>query len=139
MVRFGVCSPPGMAELLFLTASLLNALNVTAGIIAQYVLTGAGSVFVTFSNATPGNQTTRTGTQLYNDLTAQLGFAPRDGFSYDLQLLNTGAGTLTLVAGTGVTLSGTMTVPVNTTRQFVVTVTGPNLFTITAVGTGTFS
>jgi hypothetical protein len=59
--------------------------------------------------------------------------------SYFLNIANTSAGgTITLAAGTGVTLgTGTNSVAVNTNRGYLVTVTGPNSVTIQTVGSGT--
>lgn len=116
-----------------LPPSQLTSINVTVGTLAAGVITGAQDVYVISTNATPGTQTTRTATQMVADS----GLAP--GQSYTARITNTGAGTLTLAAGTGVTLNGTMTVLTNTFRDFVVTVNSTTTMTITSVGTGTYS
>lgn len=59
--------------------------------------------------------------------------------SYYLSIINSSAGgTITLVAGAGVTLgTGTNTIAVNSNRGYLVTVTGPNSVTIQTVLSGT--
>jgi hypothetical protein len=53
-----------------------------------------------------------------------------------VQLINNNTGTLTLTAGAGVTINGTATAATLTSRQFIVTVTGPNSVTFQNVGSG---
>lgn len=98
-------------------------------------LTGAQSVFMNNSGATPGTYTTRTAAQMIADGSYQV------GDSYDLRIINgQGTGVLTLAAGdANVTLTGTMTMAINTWRDFVVTITGAGTLTIQSAGTGTFS
>jgi hypothetical protein len=58
--------------------------------------------------------------------------------SYFLSIINNGAGTITLAAGSGVTLgTGTNSVSAATNRGYLVTITGPNSVTIQTVGSGT--
>jgi hypothetical protein len=57
--------------------------------------------------------------------------------SFFLQLINNNSGTLTVTAGTGVTINGTATAATNTSRQFIVTVTSPTTVTFQNVGSGT--
>lgn len=98
-------------------------------------LTGARTVVMNNSGANPGTYTTRTGAQMVADGNYQV------GDSYLLRIVNgQGTGTLTLAAGdANVTLTGTMTVAVNSFRDFVVTITGTNTLTIQSVATGTWS
>jgi hypothetical protein len=112
-----------------------SALNATAGTLGAGVITGAENVYVLSTNATPGTQTTRTATQMFGDI-------PNCavGFTYTLRITNSGAGTLTLGAGSGVTLgSGTYTVPTNTFRDFTVNFTSATACTIQTTGVGTWS
>ena len=112
-----------------------TSINVTVGTLAAGVITGAAVVTVLSTNATPGNQTTRTATQMFAD-TGNV----QPGDSYFLQICNSGAGTLTLLAGAGVTLgSGTYTVPTNTSRTFLVTYTSAVALSIQTIGVGTWS
>lgn len=57
---------------------------------------------------------------------------------YQLRIVNSGAGTLTLTTNTNVTLTGTMTVLTNTWRDFVVTMNATTMV-IRSVGVGTYS
>lgn len=139
-VNLGAFSQQAYQQNLGLCGSLYNTLSATAGTIAAGIITGALSVFAVFTNAVPGTQTTRTAAQLYADLLLAFGAtALPTTLTYDLQITNTGAGTLTLAGGTGVTVTGTATIAQNTTRQFVVQVTSPTTVVITSVGTGTYS
>jgi hypothetical protein len=98
-------------------------------------LTGADYVVYTNTQATPGSIATRTATQMFNDDPSA-----RVGSSYILRIVNgQGTGTLTVTAGSGVTLTGTMTVALNTWRDFVVTYTSATALTIQNIGVGTFS
>jgi hypothetical protein len=57
--------------------------------------------------------------------------------SYYLDISNNGsAGSITLAAGTGVTITGTATILFATSRGFLVTVTGPATITIQNIGSG---
>ena len=112
-----------------------TSINVTVGTLAAGVITGAGVVTVLTTNATPGNQTTRTATQMFNDVGNV-----QPGDSYILHICNSGAGTLTMLAGGGVTLgTGTYTVATNTCRSFVVTYTTAIALSIQTTGVGTWS
>lgn len=62
------------------------------------------------------------------------------GFAYYIRFINLNSGTATIATATGWTLTGTLTLATNTTRDFVVTVgaTGQTL-TAVCVGVGTIS
>jgi hypothetical protein len=66
--------------------------------------------------------------------TPPLGVPNLFNLSYILTIENTNGGTLTLSAGTGVTLVGTATMLTNNERSWVVTVTGPASITMQTVG-----
>lgn len=114
----------------------LNTMNVTTGTFTAAVLTGGIDVTLTTTNATPGNQTLPSAAVLL----AALGeLAP---YSYNLRIVNTGAGTLTMLADTGATMTlgaGTYTVVTNTFRDFVVSFPTATTGTVTTVGVGTWS
>ena len=113
---------------------MLTSLNQTAGTIPAGVITGGPIVYCVQSNATPGTQTTRTAAQLYADDPTSY-----PGQNYTLRIINTGAGTITLAGGTGVTVAGTATVATNITRDYIIVVTGTAgapVYTITSVGSG---
>lgn len=98
-------------------------------------LTGAGFVNYTNTQGTPGSIQTRSATQMFTDDPYA-----RVGSSYILRVTNgQGTGTLTITAGSNVTLTGTMTVAVNTMRDFVVTYNTATTLTIQNIGTGVFS
>lgn len=144
--NFGTFTAAALAQMLALSGVFYStfAAGVVTGTIAANVLTGALSVFLNSAATTPGNQTTRTAAQLWADAVAQFGTALNDpaiqtnGLQYELTITQTGAGTLTLVGGTGVTIVGTATVAQNTTRTFIVNLT-PNAATFTSVSVGTYS
>lgn len=61
------------------------------------------------------------------------------GTAYYLRFINQNSGTATIVTNTGWTLTGTLTLATNTTRDFVVTVGAAQTLTAVCVGTGTIS
>jgi len=97
-------------------------------------LTGADDIVYENTAATPGTLTTRTGAQMFADDPAA-----RVGAGYKLRITNNqGTGTLTVAANaTGVTLTGTATIAINTWRDFVVTYTSATALVIQQVGSGT--
>lgn len=100
-------------------------------------LTGAGFVNYTNTQGTPGSIATRTATQMIADIPNAY-----VGQTWLLRITNgQGTGTLTVTAGTDVTLTGTATIAVNTWRDFVCTITSVTAHTITMqnIATGTFS
>lgn len=50
---------------------------------------------------------------------------------------NTSLGAITLTGGTGVTITGTNTIAITTSRQFLITVTGINTVSFQNIGSGT--
>lgn len=112
----------------FATASL------SVGTLAAGAITGAA--FVTYRNtgATPGAQTVRTAAQMLADFPGAY-----VGMSYMLRIINTGAGTFTLTADSGptVTITGTATITQNVFRDYVVTFNTATTATIQSVGSGT--
>lgn len=117
------------------TLALTAASTLPAG-----AITGAQDVVLINSAANPGNQTTRTAVQMLADLTQQLGYTPAPGYQWFLTIVHQGAGTLTLVAGTGVSLgTGTTSVATTGNRTYMCTVTagGPSpAITIQTTGSG---
>lgn len=98
-------------------------------------LTGANDVVYNNSGATPGSIATRTAALMIADIPNAA-----VGQTWRLRVINgQGTGTLTITAGTGVTLTGTMTVAANTWRDFVCTYTAAGAITIQNAGVGTFS
>lgn len=141
VVNFGAFTAQALAQIVAVTGVSYSTLAaaVTTGTLPGGALTGASTVYLNSASTTPGNQTTRTAALMIQDLKAALGLSDVTGFTWELTITQTGAGTMTLVAGTGVTLTGTMTVAQNTTRNFVGQVTSNSTITITSVGVGTYS
>lgn len=116
-------------------SSLPDAQYSTAALQATTFAAGqlTGAKYTAFDNTgtTPGTMTTRTATQMFADLPGAV-----VGQSYVLAIRNSSgsANTLTLAAGTGVTLTGTMTVAQTVTRTFIVTFTSATAVTIQSMG-----
>ena len=87
-----------------------------------------------FFAGTPGSIATRTATQMFNDNP----YASVGG-GYRLRISNTAAGsaTMTITAGSGVTLTGTATIADGSYRDFIVTYTSATALTIQNIGGGT--
>lgn len=83
------------------------------------------------TGTTPGTLTTRTAAQMWADIPGCF-----DGFTFTLYIRNSSsmANTATVGAGTGVTLTGTMTIAQNVTRMFNVTMTSAVACTIQSMG-----
>lgn len=98
----------------------------------------SGAAFVVYNNTqgTPGSIAFRTAAQMFADDPYA-----RVGGSYILRIKNgQGTGTLTVTGGaTGITLTGTATIGINTFRDFVVTYTSASALVIQSVGTGSDS
>lgn len=98
-------------------------------------LTGSANVVYANTGATPGSIATRTATQMFTDNPYA-----RVGGTYLLTIVNAqGTGTLTVTAGSSVTLTGTATIAANTSRTFVVTYNSATTLTIQNAYTATFS
>jgi hypothetical protein len=97
-------------------------------------LTGAINVSYASTAGTPGSIATRTATEMFADDPYA-----RVGGAYRLRISNTAAGaaTMTITAGSGVTLTGTATVADAAYRDFVVTYTSATALVIQNVGGGT--
>lgn len=93
-------------------------------------LTGAALVVADYTALGGGNLTTRTAAQMLADQRAAV------GDSYTLLIRNPGAGTLTLVGGTGVTIAGTATIATATDRLFNVKFNSTTTATIQNIGGG---
>lgn len=123
-----------VTQLTDMPATKYGTMNATTGSLAAGALTGAESVYLLSTNATPGAQLVRTAAQMLADLpNGQV------GQTWTARIINSGAGTLTLTtdAGATVTMTGTMTVLTNTWRDFVLTINTATTATVQSVGTGT--
>jgi hypothetical protein len=121
----------------FITGIALPAVAYTSaaesGTFAAGNLTNANSPVVVFQSitSTPGTVTTRTAALMIADMT---GFV---GQVYLLRVLHTGSGTLTIAAGSNVTINGTATVSTATWRDFQVSISGATAMTFQNCGSGT--
>lgn len=106
--------------------------NTTTTTFAAGQLTG--SEFQVYANTgnTPGTITTRTAAQMIADIpNASV------GLSWVLRIYHGGTGTLTVAAGTNVTLTGTATIATTTFRDFLCTITSATAITMQNIGSGT--
>lgn len=105
----------------------------TAGTFAVGDITGGCPSILQNTGATPGAQTVRTAAQMFADIPGAV-----VGGSYPFRIVNTGAGTLTITADAGptVTLTGTMTIATNIWRDYLLTFTSATAATIQSVGSG---
>jgi hypothetical protein len=108
--------------------------NTTAGATTAAVgdLTGANSVNLQITAVGAANYTTRTAAQMIADMPNVL-----IGFSWEITIQNTSGGTVTVVGGTGVTVTGTATIANATARKFVATYTAAGAITLQSIGTMT--
>lgn len=94
-------------------------------------LTGSAVTVYDSTATTPGSIATRTAAEMFADIPGAVA-----GGTYVLAVRNSSgsANTMTITAGTGVTLTGTMTIAQSTTRVFVVTITSATAITIQSIG-----
>lgn len=95
-------------------------------------MTGADFVNLELENDSAYAYTTRTAAQM----AADLGVNFFVGMSFMLLVVNSGNGTVTMTAGTGVTIVETATLATLTTRLFMCTFTSATAFSMTSVSVG---
>lgn len=111
-----------------------------SGTLAASLLAGASENYVSQSGATA--LTTDTAVNIIAQVVASIqktanGAFPVpsiQGMTFTTYVRNTNAGTLTLTAGTGVTITGTATLATTVERQFMVTITSPTTVTLQDLG-----
>lgn len=105
----------------------------TVGTFAAGDITGGCPTILQNTGATPGAQTVRTAAQMFADIPGAV-----VGGVYPFRIVNTGAGTLTITADAGptVTLTGTMTIATNIFRDYLLTFNTAATATIQSVGSG---
>jgi hypothetical protein len=137
--NFGAFTQQAFRQLLSVFGYLSNVYAGSNSVVPSGYLTGALNVYLITTNAAPGTLTTQSGAQLLFDLLQALGVEKLpDNFTYQLTIVNQGAGTVTLAGGVGVTVSGTATVANDTTRTWIVQVNG-NIVTMTTINVGMFT
>lgn len=117
-----------------LPESKFTSINVTTGTLAAGNLTGANHVALTSTNATPGAQTVRTAAQMFADTPTAV-----VGQTWRLRIINAGAGTFTLTAdgGATVTLTGHVAILTNTWVDYHCVFTSATAATFQSIGAGT--
>lgn len=126
----------------FMAAAQFNSTSVASGTLPATSIAGAAENYLTQSGATALTLPSAASVvaQIQNVLQAQ-GLGPNynipTNFGFYLRIINTNAGTLTLTAGTGNTITGPATLATNTWRDYYVTVTGLATVTYQSVGAGT--
>lgn len=116
-----------------------------SGTLAASTLAGATECYVTTSGATA--LTTDTAANIILQLIGAIQAAapllqpvpPISNIPWTIYVRNTNAGTLTLTAGTGVTITGTATIATTVERQYMVTITSPTTITFQDLGGATVS
>lgn len=116
-----------------------------SGTLAASSLAGATECYVTQSGATA--LTLDTAVNIIAQLVASVQTSapllqpvpPITGIPWTVYVRNTNAGTLTLSAGTGVTITGTATIATTVERQYLVTITSPTTVTFQDLGGATVS
>ena len=116
-----------------LPAAKFTSLNATTGTLAAGAITGANQVFLTSTNATPGAQTVRTAAQMFADTPGAF-----VGQTWTLRIANSGAGTFTLTADAGptVTITGHAAVVTDTWVDYFCEFVSAIAVTIQSVGSG---
>jgi hypothetical protein len=118
----------------------LKTISQASGTIVASNLTGASECYLVQSGATA--LTTDTAVNIIAAIVSAIQANAAGAFplpsiqnlTYTLSIWNTNGGTLTLTAGTGVTITGTATLATTVERQYMVTVTSPTTVTLTNLG-----
>jgi phage-related minor tail protein len=141
-----------------LPQSQINSSTQNGGTISATLLAGAGDVYASFSGQAGAQAlTTDTAVNIIAQIQQAVATAYKQGLGtfaagvnppagvpnlfnvvYTLTILNFNntAGVITLTGGTGVTISGTNTLAINTERTFIVTVTSPTTVTMQSIYAG---
>ncbi len=144
MTTIGVFRDDFYPGLTALGSYQFTSISQASGVIPVAAVSGTAESYLTQSGATA--LTTPSAAAIIAQILAQLAAAginqPANQiaapFTYYVRVINTNAGTLTITAGTGVTMLGTATLATATWRDFLVTVSGAAV-TFQSVGTGTNS
>lgn len=115
----------------------------SSGTLAASTLAGASECYVSTSGATA--LTTDTAANIIAQVVSGIQGAANGAFplpniqnlTYTIYVRNTNGSTLTLSAGTGVTITGTNTIATTVERQFMVTITSPTTVTFQDLGGST--
>lgn len=140
MTTLGVFRDDFYPTTVALANTVYNATAVASGVIPIALFGVADEVYLASSGATALTTPSAAAIYAQAQLTLQLAgiVQPQvNGVNYDLRIINTNVGTLTLTAGAGVTISGPATMATNTFRDYIVTITSQGAVTLQSVGAGT--
>ena len=126
VTSFGV--PQGFASV---------ATDNTAGAITYTAAQLLGGLILRDPNGAGRSDVTPTAVDIVKALTYPKGLAPVAGSCFEFTIRNTAdaAETITVTAGTGVTLSGTMTIAQSNSKRFLVVINSATTCTIYSLGT----
>lgn len=130
MTTRGVFDDSILQPAVLLPFSQYQTTALASGVIPAALIAGCMENVLVSSGATA--LTVPTAAQIYAAVSVP-------GLQYRLRVINTNAGTLTLTAGTGITVTGSLTLATNTWREFDVTLTGQSSASFKSIGTGTYS
>lgn len=104
----------------------------TAGAVTYTAAVFTGGLILRDPNGAGRSDVTPTAAQMFTELGS-----PQVGSSFYVTIRNTAdaAETITMTAGSGVTLSGTMTIAQNNTKTFVCVFASPTACTLYSIGT----
>lgn len=139
-----------------LTNAQLNTTAQASGVLSASILAGAVENYVVQSGATA--LTTDSAVNIIAQLQQAVALAYKNtinGFgagvnpplgvpnlfnlTFYINIVNTNGGTLTITAGTGVTLTGAATIATATQRAWLITVTSPTTVTFATIGQSAFT
>lgn len=123
----------GVSSNLVLPAAKFTTAALAAGAIPAASIVGASMCYWENTGATPGAQTFPTAATLFAAIPNAY-----VGMTSTFRIINKGAGTLTLTADAGptITIAGTATVAQNVTRDYMLTFTSATAATVQSVGSG---
>lgn len=106
----------------------------TAGAVTYTAAEFLGGLILRDPNGAGRTDDTPTAALIYDELGS-----PKAGASFEVVIRNTAdaAETITMQAGTGVTISGTATIAQNNTKRFIGVVVSPTAVTLYSIGTMT--
>lgn len=124
ILRQGSQQPDSIASELAWSGAQFSTQAVVGNLLLTLVqILGAGDVVLQTTGAAAANLTTPTAQQIVQQLQQLFGFLPPVGFAWQVEINNQSTQTMTLVGGTGVTITGTATVATVSNRTWVFTIT----------------
>lgn len=120
-----------------------NSTSIASGTLTAALLAGASENYISQSGATA--LTTDTAVNIIAQIVSAIQTAAKgafplpniQGMTFTTYVRNTNASTLTLTAGTGVTITGTATIATGVERQYMVTISSPTTVALQDLGGST--